>query len=81
MTFLRNKKILNLCLKWHILRSYYFVPEVTYLQVVELILAICVRKLQKFSLNVTNSQKILETCPLSFSPFFLLKQATALRKG
>ena len=27
--FLRNKKILNLCLRWHILRSYHFVAEVT----------------------------------------------------
>ena len=30
MTFLRNKKILNLCLRWHILRSYCFVAEVTF---------------------------------------------------
>ena len=29
-TFLRNKKILNLCLRWHILRSYCFVVEVTF---------------------------------------------------
>ena len=28
--FLRNKKILNLCLRWHILRSYCFVAEVTF---------------------------------------------------
>ena len=27
--FLRNEKILNLCLRWHILRSYHFVAEVT----------------------------------------------------
>ena len=27
--FLRNKKILNLCLRWHILRSYRFVAKVT----------------------------------------------------
>ena len=30
ITFLRNKKIFNLCLRWHILRSYYFVSEVTF---------------------------------------------------
>ena len=30
ITFLRNKKILNLCLKWHILKSYRFVAEVTF---------------------------------------------------
>ena len=30
MIFLRNKKILNLCLRWHILRSYYFIAEVTF---------------------------------------------------
>ena len=30
ITFLRNKKILNLYLRWHILRSYYFVAEVTF---------------------------------------------------
>ena len=30
ITFLRNKKTLNLCLRWHILRSYHFVPEVTF---------------------------------------------------
>ena len=28
--FLRNKKTLNLCLRWHILRSYHFVAEVTF---------------------------------------------------
>ena len=28
--FLRNKKILNLCFRWHILRSYRFVAEVTF---------------------------------------------------
>ena len=28
--FLRNQKILNLCLSWHILRSYRFVAEVTF---------------------------------------------------
>ena len=30
ITFLRNKKILSMCLKWHILRSYGFVVEVTF---------------------------------------------------
>ena len=28
--FPRNEKILNLCLRWHILRSYHFVAEVTF---------------------------------------------------
>ena len=28
ITFFRNKEILNLCLRWHILRSYLFVAEV-----------------------------------------------------
>ena len=28
--FLQNKKILNLCFGWHILRSYHFVAEVTF---------------------------------------------------
>ena len=28
--FLRNKKIVNLCFRWHILRSYRFVMEVTF---------------------------------------------------
>ena len=28
--FLRNKKILNLCFRWHILRSYHFVAEVNF---------------------------------------------------
>ena len=28
--FLRNKRILNLCFRWHILRSYRFVAEVTF---------------------------------------------------
>ena len=28
--FLGNKKILNLCFRWHILRSYPFVAEVTF---------------------------------------------------
>ena len=30
ITFLQNKKILNLCLRWHILRSYHFVTEATF---------------------------------------------------
>ena len=30
ITFPRNKKILNLCLRWHIFRSYRFVAEVTF---------------------------------------------------
>ena len=30
--FLRNKKILNLCLRWHILRSYRFLVEVTFIR-------------------------------------------------
>ena len=30
ITFLQNKKILNLCLTWHILRSFCFLAEVTY---------------------------------------------------
>ena len=30
ITFLRNKKILSLCLRWHSLRSYCFVAEVTF---------------------------------------------------
>ena len=30
ITFLQNKKILNLGLRWHILRSYHFVAEVTF---------------------------------------------------
>ena len=30
MTFLQNQRILNLCLKRHILRSYRFVVEVTF---------------------------------------------------
>ena len=28
--FLRNKKILNVCFRWHILRSYRFIAEVTF---------------------------------------------------
>ena len=30
ITFLQNKKILSLCLRWHILRSYSFAVEVTF---------------------------------------------------
>ena len=30
ITFLQNKKIINLCLRQHILRSYRFVVEVTF---------------------------------------------------
>ena len=30
ITFLQNKKNGNLCLRWHILRSYHFVEEVTF---------------------------------------------------
>ena len=37
ITFLRNKKILNLCLRWHILRSYRFVAEVTFNNIIYLL--------------------------------------------
>ena len=30
ITFLQNKKILNLCLRWHILNGYRFIAEVTF---------------------------------------------------
>ena len=30
IVFLQNKKNLNLCFRWHILRSYHFVAEVTF---------------------------------------------------
>ena len=30
ISFLQNKKILSLCLRWHILRSYHFVEELTF---------------------------------------------------
>ena len=30
ITFLKNKKILKLCLRWHILRNYRFVAQVTF---------------------------------------------------
>ena len=30
INFLRNKKILNMCFRWYILRSYHFVAEVTF---------------------------------------------------
>ena len=30
IVFLRNKKIVDLCFRWHILRSYRFVAEVTF---------------------------------------------------
>ena len=33
MIFLRNKKICNLCFRWHILRSYRFVVEVTFKEI------------------------------------------------
>ena len=35
MIFLRNKKILNLCLRWHILRSYCFVVEVNFYSLIK----------------------------------------------
>ena len=40
--FLRNKRILNLCLRWHILRSYRFVVEVTFENVGERSMAKCI---------------------------------------
>ena len=36
--FLQNKKNLNLCLRWHILRSYHFLAEVTFKAVTEFVL-------------------------------------------
>ena len=38
ITFLQNKKILNLCLRWHILRSYCFVVEVTFKNILKIVL-------------------------------------------
>ena len=34
IVFFRNKKILNLCLKWHILRKYCFIVEFTFTDIV-----------------------------------------------
>ena len=34
IVFLRNTKILNLCFRWHILRSYRFEAEVTFKQII-----------------------------------------------
>ena len=50
--FLRNKKILNLCLKWDILRSYHFVAEVTLL----------VSSIFLFFYQMIAVQKICEKC-------------------
>ena len=35
MIFLRNKKNLNLCFRWHILRSYRFVAEVAFKKMID----------------------------------------------
>ena len=41
INFLWNKKILNLCLMWHILRSYHFVANVTYIFYISIINHLC----------------------------------------
>ena len=48
--FLQNKKILNLCLRWHILRSYHFVAEVTLkgCQCILVVVVIPCKTLQEF---------------------------------
>ena len=35
ITFLWNKKILNMCLRWHNLISYHFVAEVTFKEITD----------------------------------------------
>ena len=70
-TVLRNKKILNLCLRWHILRSYHFVAEVT-LKLPNMNLSelsfLCLFKILNASSSVSSFILTYFRCP---PPFFL----------
>ena len=58
VTFLRNKKIIDLCLGWHILRNYRFVAEVTFNHLNEELLLIAATDVHEINLiSSLNSNK------------------------
>ena len=57
ITFLWNKKILNLCLRWHILKSYCFVAEVTFKLLIFF-----------FKISLLNKKKLLFSSAFKFNP-------------
>ena len=64
--FLQNKKILNLCFRWHILRSYRLVAEVTFKEVS------CrpncfIRKLKFIKAWSNGIMRVITICNLGFS--------------
>ena len=59
--FLWNKKILNLCFKWHILRSYRFVVEVTFKHLYSLICDNWVYRTGWLSRHIKKTRSILDS--------------------
>ena len=78
ITFLQNKKILNLCPRWHILRSYRIVAEVTFKRIwsykPQLHLKTFVGKWEKVKYNaltlVFRSWSPCSTCALSWLVYY-----------
>ena len=58
ITFLWNKKILNLCFRWHILKSYCFVAEVTFKLLIFFFKISLLNKKNFFSLPLSNLTQI-----------------------
>ena len=59
ITFLQNKKIRNLCLRWHILRSYSFVGEVIFNQCYQVTKQL-VRKTQFYINHASHLKSVLK---------------------
>ena len=69
ITFQWNKKICNLCLRWHILRSYHFIAEVTINS--GIFLSVCA-----VSLGLEASAKWLNWTPVWLFSFVNIKRNT-----
>ena len=63
--FLQNKKVLNLCLRWHILKNYRFVAEVTFKWINTVTANLCdlieISKEEKSKNYVKDDLQILQT--------------------
>ena len=76
--FIRNKKNFNLYLRWHILRSYRFIAEVTLKDVSSLISCTWLTKL-KFTVILKFYYTLVERGPVSLLPYLTQPAFTCSR--
>ena len=72
ITFLWNKKNLNLCLRWHISRNYHFVAEVNFMNWMQKTLDTVIGEKQKLLTLHEGGRYHIETSPLICSMVKLL---------